>query len=74
MRNTISVPEYLENKFFTRGLIKIEFVVQFLPILDSTNNLSSVFTSHMGGGLERVDTRISRISREWRPGGAPTND
>ena len=54
--------------------MEVEVAGKFLPILDWKNNWSPVFTSHIGGGLERVDTSINRTSREWRPGGAPTKD
>ena len=63
-RNPIGRPEPME----------IEFKGKFLLSLDRKNNFSLVFSSHVGGGLERVDTSINMTSREWRLGGAPTND
>ena len=54
--------------------MKIGFAGKFRPILDSTYNVSPMFTSHIRDSLERVDTSIYRTSRERRPGGAPTAD
>ena len=54
--------------------MEVELAEKFLSIiLDWKKNWSHVFTSHIGRGLERVDTGITRTSREWRPEGSPTN-
>ena len=53
--------------------MEFELAEKFLSILDWKKNWSHVFTSHIGRGLERVDTGITRTSREWRPEGSPTN-
>ena len=72
--NTNPVPKYYENPLVVREPMNIEFAGEFFPSLHSTSNLSPVRISHIGGGLESVDTAINMTSREWRPGGASTND
>ena len=52
--------------------MEIEVAGTFLPVLGWKSNWSPFFTSHRGGGLERVDTSIHRTGHEWYPEGAPT--
>ena len=61
--NTNPAPKHLENPLVDREPMKIEFAGKLLRILDWKNNLRLVFTSHIGGGLERVDASINTTSR-----------
>ena len=72
--NTNPAPKHVENPLVDREPIEIEFAGKLFHILHWKNNLRPVFTSHIGVGLEKVDTSVNTTSREWRPRGAPTND
>ena len=48
-----------------RKPMEIELAGKFLSILDRKKSCHPQFTSHLGRGLERVDTGITRTTREW---------